>query len=46
MGPGGKIDKISAKYHPLAKRGGKGYRTVSKLSLADREIDKLFNKDR
>ena len=40
------IDKRSIKYRPSTLEGGEDYTTVSKLYLADREIDKLLNEDR
>ena len=43
---GGRIDKSSMKYRPSTLQGGEDYPTVSKLCLADREMDKLFNEDR
>ena len=42
---GGRIDKISLKYRPSTLHGREDYPTVSKLYLADREMDKLFNEE-
>ena len=43
---GGRIDKRSMKYCLSTLQSGEDYATVRKLHLADREMDKLFNKDR
>ena len=42
---GGWIDKRSMKYHLSTLQGGEDYWTVSKLYLANREMDKPFNED-
>ena len=39
------IDKRSMKYRPSILQGGEDYPMVSKLYLADREMEKLFNED-
>ena len=43
---GGRIDKRSMKYRPSTLQGGEDYPKVSKLYIADREMDKLFDEDR
>ena len=43
---GGRIDKRSMKYRISTLQGGEDYRTVSKLYLANREMDKGFNEYR
>ena len=43
---GGRIDKRSMKYHPSTLQGEEDYQTVSKLNLANREMDKRFNEDK
>ena len=40
---GGRIDKRSMKYRLSTLQGGGDYCTVSKLYLANREMDKVFN---
>ena len=45
-GARGRIDKRSMKYHLSALQGREDYGMVSKLYLANREMDKRFNKDR
>ena len=42
----GRIEKRSMKYHLSTLQGKEDYLTVSKLYLANREMDKRFNEDR
>ena len=43
---GGRVDKRSMKNRPSNLQGGEDYLRVSKLDLAEREMDRLFNDDR
>ena len=39
-------DKRSLKNHPSTWQGGGDYQTVSRLDLAEEEMDRMFNDDR
>ena len=43
---GGRIDQRSMKHRLSTLQSGEDYQTVSKLYLANRDMDKRFNEDR
>ena len=43
---GGRIDNGTIKHRLSTLQGGEDYQTVSKLYLANREMEKRFNEDR